>query len=444
MRTLILILFLAGCGSASEGGGEDSSTPTEAAKSLLPKSGTSVSTSSTATSTANGSNKSAVADKPLPIVWSLTVGLDGLVKTTNKTTVPLSLNALLVKAIEVNDLGCWSNDWVTYPYRTTIDIPFTARNGVVTLYVRLIGDEEQISDCKTAIFYHDDKAPTANSIKINDQAAITNKTSVSLTLSSIDASEMYVTNAWNCAYGGFWKSFQRNMTWELGATNTITKVYAKFRDAVGNESACIDASILHDNIPPSLPRVSIANGDAEATSALVNLSLYASEATEMAIFSSYSTCSTSTSGWIPYATTKTWTLPSSSSAMTAYVYVKYRDTAGNESSCVSDSISMPSVKLVYTWFEGSYYPSYSACGFLYTRDYTSVKTKTVTYAPFTTLSSTGRTCDFSRSGSTYYCDWTDNLANCGRVTEYFCNGKSTYLYTYPGALSCVRPSGVPL
>ena len=84
---------------------------------------------------------------------------------------------------------------------------------------------------------------------------------------------------------------------------------------------------------PSDISVIINSGDSETTSTDVNLTLSATNASEMMISNA---SDFSDASWETYLTTKSWTLTSGEGEKT--VYVKFRSSSGGESSVVSDGI----------------------------------------------------------------------------------------------------------
>jgi hypothetical protein len=57
---------------------------------------------------------------------------------------------------------------------------------------------------------------------------------------------MYITNTAACGSDGNWETYSTTKNnWTLGQTNATATVYVKFRDAVGNESSCINDTITH-------------------------------------------------------------------------------------------------------------------------------------------------------------------------------------------------------
>jgi hypothetical protein len=65
---------------------------------------------------------------------------------------------------------------------------------------------------------------------------------------------MYITNTAGCASGGVYETYATSKaSWTLAIANATNTVYAKFKDAVGNESTCVSDTILHDNTGPTAP-----------------------------------------------------------------------------------------------------------------------------------------------------------------------------------------------
>jgi len=94
-------------------------------------------------------------------------------------------------------------------------------------------------------------------------------------------------------------------------------------------------SSASDTIPPANTSIVIAAGASTTANAAVTLTLAATDATSMMI----SNTSSFPGGlWETYATSKAWTLTSGVGAKT--VYAKFRDSAGNASSPVSDAITL--------------------------------------------------------------------------------------------------------
>ena len=105
----------------------------------------------------------------------------------------------------------------------------------------------------------DQTPPSSPSIDINSGAAYIASTSSSLSLSAGDATDMYITNTAGCASGGAWEAYASSKSWTIAQTNSTATVYVKFRDSVGNETACVSDSIIHDDIMPVSPVIADAS-----------------------------------------------------------------------------------------------------------------------------------------------------------------------------------------
>ena len=101
----------------------------------------------------------------------------------------------------------------------------------------------------------DTNPPTSPSVVINVNDSYTNTTAATLTLGAVDASEMYVTDADGCTSGGTWEPYVTSKSWTLAQTNATATAYAKFRDLAGNETGCVNDTIIHDDIAPTAPNV---------------------------------------------------------------------------------------------------------------------------------------------------------------------------------------------
>ena len=96
-------------------------------------------------------------------------------------------------------------------------------------------------------------SPSSTTISISSGAAYTTSSSVTLGLSASGASEMYVSNTAGCGAGGSWETYATSKSWTLGQSNATATVYVKYRDTYGNESSCINDTIVHDGIDPTEP-----------------------------------------------------------------------------------------------------------------------------------------------------------------------------------------------
>ena len=212
-------------------------------------------------------------------------------------------------------------------------------------------------------FTVDTAAPTSNSISIDADADYDNDGSVDLTLASTGAAEMRVSNASDCSTGSYEAYGTTKNAWALAQTNATAIVYVMFKDSAGNESTCISDTIIHDDQAPTSPTISIAGGADYTATNPVTLTLGAVDASHMYITNVAGCASGGTEE--AYATSKSWTLGQTNA--TATVYVRYRDLAGNWSSCDNDTITHdntdPTVTITNSgWVNASNYSNYAITG----------------------------------------------------------------------------------
>ncbi|XGC81571.1 OmpL47-type beta-barrel domain-containing protein [Bdellovibrio bacteriovorus] len=109
-----------------------------------------------------------------------------------------------------------------------------------------------------------------NSFIINNGDEFTNNISVSLKISAVEPTEMYITNDPSCESGGQWEAIAQDKSWNLATPNSLNSVFIKFKKTTGFKefvSDCISDSITHDAIAPTLsfkekPARYVALGDA--------------------------------------------------------------------------------------------------------------------------------------------------------------------------------------
>lgn len=212
------------------------------------------------------------------------------------------------------------------------------------------------------------------SIKINSGDTLVSTTAVNLTLAAENAAQQYVTNVAGCASGGTWENFNATKLWTLGQTNVTATVYVKFRDNANVESDCVSTTITHDSIAPngSFDILTFCDSQEGAmrgcdTTARIRTYLYiigppdvykrydtntlhvvlsisAPDATQMYVTNTAG-C-TADGSWETYATTRNWVLTQTNAVNN--VYIKFKDVAGNQSSCTTASITHSDTAVPYS------------------------------------------------------------------------------------------------
>jgi hypothetical protein len=176
------------------------------------------------------------------------------------------------------------------------------------------------------------------SIKIDGGESYTNSTNVDLELGLAGAAEMYVTNKARCDGGGSWESYNGTKSWTLSSTNTVNRVYVKFRSIDGGETSCVSDSIIHDDISPSAP--TSLNYAASNESLLASPSLSWNASSDAGSGISYYEIAIGTSSGA--TDVKTWTAVGDTTSsmisglnltsnLTYYASIRAGDAAGNKS-----------------------------------------------------------------------------------------------------------------
>jgi len=176
--------------------------------------------------------------------------------------------------------------------------------------------------------------PTGPGISINGGDALTNSTSVTLSLQAVDAEQMYISNSVNCSGAGNWEAFSSSKSWTLGSTNSTATVSVKYRDKAQNVSACVSDTIVHDGVGPVLTSVSVTPTSPSAnTTPQANFTL--SEAATVTLHNGASCNSALSSSTSKNSGAQTLIANPALVANATYaIYAKAVDSAGN-SSCTS-------------------------------------------------------------------------------------------------------------
>lgn len=122
-------------------------------------------------------------------------------------------------------------------------------DGVFSITAQQIDTAGNLSSIVTRNFLMNTSPPTNLSLMIENGASYTAASKASINVSATDGAEVWLSNQSDCEYG-VWETIAPNLEWNLLGVNQRVFVYAKFRDAYQNESACIGSSILQDSLPP--------------------------------------------------------------------------------------------------------------------------------------------------------------------------------------------------
>ncbi|NBQ53991.1 MAG: hypothetical protein EBU49_10475, partial [Proteobacteria bacterium] len=161
-----------------------------------------------------------------------------------------------------------------------------------------------------------------------------------------------------------------------GTATVIVVASGAASDSAGNISTVIEKTFALDNTAPTATSMSINDTAAQTNAPAVTLKLAATGASQMYITNTAG-CASGGS-YETYATSKPWTLGQTNA--TATVYVKFKDAAGNESDCISDTIIHDNTKPTFTVSGPSQAYANPSSIVTYTVTYTGA-TRAITLAP---------------------------------------------------------------
>jgi hypothetical protein len=213
-------------------------------------------------------------------------------------------------------------------------------DGDKMVFVKFRDKAGNISEVSTDKVILDTQGPLRSKLTINlGEEFTTDKAGkVKLKIFSVGATQMMVSNN-KTLDGAEWQPYKDNFEWGLESGDGERFVYAKFKDNAGNISEIISDGIIVDATPPQKCSV-LVNDGAEVTrhpDGFVELSMNAEEA-DMVLISNDK--SFRGARWMPFEAPNMvitdWKLTENNGEKT--VFVKFKDTAGNETEVFTDNI----------------------------------------------------------------------------------------------------------
>jgi PKD repeat protein len=238
-----------------------------------------------------------------------------------------------------NDGTTWT-DWEAYTTSKSWTLP--PGDGTKTVYYQIKDIAGLVSITYSDTIVLETTSPSG-SITINDGAAYTTTTSVTLTLSATDETsgiaEMRFSD--NGADWTPWEAYTTSKPWTLPTGDETKTVYVQFKDHAGLISQSYSDTIVLDTTSPT-GSVTIAQGATYTNSTSVTLTLSADDATSGIAYMRFSDDNIDWTIWEPYSTSKTWTLTTGDGAKT--IYVQFKDNAGLTSLIYQDTITLDTIK----------------------------------------------------------------------------------------------------
>ncbi len=278
-------------------------------------------------------------DSQLPTDGTININSGALY--TNSTAVTLTLSAAGATQMIISENSGFSG--ASYEtYAASKSFTLSTDDGVKTVYVKYkdaAGNETvAVSDTITL----DSQAPA---VTLSSTAADpTNVSPIPVTITfsedvtGFDESDITAGNG-SVATGSFigsGASYAVDITPSADGAVTVDVAAGKAQDAAGNDNTAAEQlSRTYDTQPPTDGTISINNGAVYTNSMAVTLTLSAAGAAQMILSEDSGFVGAS---YATYAVSKSFTLSTGDGVKT--VYVKYKDAAGNETSVLSDTITL--------------------------------------------------------------------------------------------------------
>jgi len=280
-----------------------------------------------------------------------TILINGGAATTASASAVLTLSASdaqsAVTQMQFSKDGgvTWVSAWEPFAASRRVDL--TPGYGVKTIDVRYRDAVGNVSlPIQATIIFTNDITPPTGTILINGGAPTTASASAVLTLSASDA-QSAVTHMQFSKDGGVtwvsgpWEPFAASRRVDLTPGYGVKTIDVRYRDAVGNVSLPIQATITYTtDITPPAGTILINGGAATTASPSAVLTLSASDTQSAVTHMQFSKDGgvTWVSAWEPFAVTRNVTLISGAGLKT--IDVRFRDAVGNVSQPIQATITM--------------------------------------------------------------------------------------------------------
>ncbi|NLR90611.1 MULTISPECIES: hypothetical protein [Flammeovirga] len=279
-------------------------------------------------------------DRTPPVQGSVEIA-EAKDKLTNLTDVNLNISAKGAYQMKLSSRSDFKGaEWEKYT--TARKWKFPEGDGLKFVYVIFRDEVGNLSRPTYASVGVDTDAPREGSILISNGAKYCTDPDavVKLKLNARGATKMMISNDKDFTDDQWVKFKYYVYDHYLSAAEDGEKtVYVRFKDDAENVTDAVSASILLDRQEPVNERLIINNGEEYTNdkSGRVSLEIFAEGATEMKV--SNDRYFKQNIKWEPYATSKDWLIKHSTDGE-KFVYVKFRDEAGNESLITEGRITL--------------------------------------------------------------------------------------------------------
>ncbi len=260
---------------------------------------------------------------------------------TNNRLVSLALSASDLSGVATMCISLSSTCTNFVPFATSSTINLAATNGVQSVFVKF---KDTVGNVST---YFD--VITLDTVRPTDGPVTVDGTSTTLTLTATGFNDsgsglaayriVQGTTAppADCAGTPIYEGSSGSATISGLTLGALYHFRMCAVDAAGNVSAgvAVSKTVRTEQTSPTPMKIEINANATYTTTTAVTLTLEALD--NVAVTGMCISNTTSCTAWLPYSTSKAWSLTAGSAVKT--VFVKFRDNAGNESGLISDTIS---------------------------------------------------------------------------------------------------------
>lgn len=261
---------------------------------------------------------------------SPSLSIDGGNTYATSVNVNLTISATGASKMKVSNYANFTDaTWETYA--TTKTWQLSSGDGTKTVYINF--KTESGANVSTSDTITLDTTLSDPTLSINSGSDSTNDRNVTLSITANGATYMKIDNDTAFSNMSSWITVATSYNFTLPSGSSNPTVYLRVKDDANNQKTTSD-NITVDTTAPSNLSVSINSGSSYTNSTSVNLSLSANGGPSTMYLSN--TGSTWTE--YTYSTTKVWTLSTGDGTKT--VYFKAKDSAGNNASYVTSTITL--------------------------------------------------------------------------------------------------------
>jgi PGF-pre-PGF domain-containing protein len=265
---------------------------------------------------------------------SPSISIEGGAAYSTTREVNLTISATSATKMKISNYANYSGaTWENYA--TSKSWQLTESDGSKTVYVNFRDQAGANTSASSSINL--DSTISTPSLSINSGNSATNLTTVTLSITATDATNMKIDNDTDFTNMSSWisKASTYEFTMPSGADGSRT-VYLRVKDEAGNVKTTSDSITLDTQAPTSLS-ISINDGAANTNNRAVSLNLSASGGPQKVWISNNASVWTS----YDYSTSLNWNISTGDGTKT--VYYKASDSAGNNATAITASISLDTV-----------------------------------------------------------------------------------------------------